>query len=369
MYDLVIIGAGVVGLGVARHFQVERRWQCLVVEKEEQFGQGISSRNSEVIHAGLYYPTGSLKARLCVEGKERLYSYLQENRLPFRRCGKYIMAPPDRAPRLEQLQEQGRINGVHDLELVEGRRIQELYEELAPYPALSSPSTGILSADALMRHLAGEFRAAGGDLAVQTTFGAMTPKGEGYDLTLTDAAGDAVTVAAQRVVNAAGLDALEVANRAGFDYHQQGYRLRPCKGSYFKVPGARGQFHHLIYPLPTPNSLGIHLRLDLQDEVRLGPNAEYLPEQTGDYTVDPALEGDFRESVRPYWPKIDGYALEPDWAGIRPHLYVGSEFHHDFHIVAEREAGCAGWVNMLGIDSPGLTAALAFGPYIEGLWT
>ena len=369
MYDLVIIGAGVVGLSIAQYFQVERHWQCLVVEKEEQFGQGISSRNSEVIHAGFYYATGSLKAGLCIEGKNRLYSYLKRNNLPFRRCGKYVLAPPDRTSELERLQTQGRINGVDDLEWVGGRQVQGLYRELAPHPALHSPSTGILSVDALMHHLAGEFRAAGGDLAVKTAFTAMTPQGEEYVLTLTSTSGEAVSLPAQRVINAAGLGALEVAGRAGFDYKERGYRLGHCKGSYFRVPGARRKFHHLIYPLPTPTSLGIHLRLDLQDEVRLGPDVEYLPDGIVDYTVDPALEREFRERVREYWPKIDGYDLEPDWAGIRPHLFVGSKRYHDFHIVDERDAGCPGWVNMMGIDSPGLTSALAFGPYINGLWT
>ena len=368
MYKLVVIGAGAVGLSVARYFQVQRRWQCLVIEQEARVGQGVSSRNSEVIHAGLYYPTGSLKARLCIAGKLLLYHYLEQSNLPFRRCGKFVVAAPGQEGELEQLQQRARRNGLTDLELVEGKELPKRCNQLAPCPALYSPTTGILSAGEWMHHLAGEFQAAGGDLALQTAFTAMTPVPGGYELTMTADAGDAVTVRAERVVNAAGLSALEVAARAGFDYQARGYRLRYCKGSYFKVPGARGLFRHLVYPLPTAPSLGIHIRLDLLDEVRLGPDAEYLAENVPDYTVDPGAAGEFRRRVRRYWPGVDDYPLEPDWAGIRPHLFIGERLHHDFYIAAENGAGCPGWVNLLGIDSPGLTAAPALGPHIERLW-
>ncbi|UCD37510.1 MAG: NAD(P)/FAD-dependent oxidoreductase [Fidelibacterota bacterium] len=368
MYDLIVIGAGAVGLSVGRYFQVERGFRCLVVEKEARIGQGISSRNSEVIHAGLYYPSNSLKALLCVEGKKLLYHYLEKNGLPFRRCGKYIVATPGQEQELQDLFEQGRANGVDDLELVTGDTLHAEYAQLAPCPALSSPSTGILSADAWMRHLAGEFQAGGGDLALQSTFCAMTPGETGYDLTMSDAAGETITIHTDRVINATGLDALNVASLAGFPYVAQEYSVRHCKGSYFKVPGARGLFHNLIYPLPTPNSLGIHIRLDLLNEVLLGPDAEYLPGYEVDYTVDPALESEFRRQVCRFWPGVKDYPLEPDWAGIRPHLFIRDEFHHDFYIKAEDEAGCPGWVNLLGIDSPGLTAAMAMGPYIDRLW-
>ena len=368
MYDLIVIGAGAVGLSVARHFQAERHWRCLVLEKEPRIGQGISSRNSEVIHAGLYYPTGSLKAHLCLEGKERLYHYLERNSLPFQRCGKYVVAPQDHLDELEQLAKQGAINGVNDLEFIGAETMQHRIAELASGPALFSPSTGILSVDHWMRHLAGEFQAAGGDLALNTVFCTMEPEGESLHLTVRDPEGDTMTVQAEKVVNASGLSALEVAESAGFGYGERGYELRFCKGSYFSVPGARGTFQQLIYPLPTPNSLGIHIRLDLLGEVRLGPDAKYLPDHVPVYTVDPSLESEFRRQVREYWPAIDRYPLEPDWAGVRPHLFVGGSFHHDFFIRSEIEAGCPGWINLLGIDSPGLTAAMAVGPYLEILW-
>lgn len=185
---------------------------------------------------------------------------------------------------------------------------------------------------------------------------------------MTEASDGQLTVSAERVIDAAGLQALEVAAKAGFDHLKRGYEIRYCKGSYFKVPEVRGHFQHLICPMPTLTSLGIHVRIDLQDEVSLGPNAEYLSDHTLDYHVSADLEQEFREHITVYWPKLAGHKLEPDWAGIRPHLYVNGEFIHDFQIIHETDAGYPGWVNLLGIYSPGLTAALAFGPAIAALW-
>ena len=369
MVQLVVIGAGIVGLAVAHYFRREHGCQTLVVERETRIGQGISSRNSEVIHAGLYYPAGSHKARLCVEGRERLYRYLHEHDLPHRKCGKYVVASRTEEDQLQRLLQQGLTNGVRDLEPVNARDLQRVYPQLAPCPAIYSPSTGILSVDTVMHQLAGEFQAAGGDLALQTTFvGLEHEPGGGYQLNMADASGDRLTLLAERVVNAAGLDALNVAQLAGFDYFQRGYTLRYCKGTYFHVPEARGIFRHLLYPLPLPNYLGIHTCLDMQDEVRLGPDARYLEDPVLDYSVDPALEDEFRGSVRTFWPEIDRYTLQADWAGIRPHLYMDDYYHDDFLIAEESNAGYPGWINLLGIDSPGLTAALAFGPYLETMF-
>ena len=368
MHDLTVIGGGVIGLAVARHFQVAAGWQCLVVEREASCGLGISARNSEVLHAGFYYPPNSLKAQLCVEGREQLVAYLQANDLPLNLCGKYVVAETDATSELERLHRQGELNGVGNLEIIEAGWLQRRYPELAPLPALHSPGTGVLSADALVHRLAGEFQAAGGDLAVKTSFVGMTNTNNHYELALEDSSGERITVSSERVVNAAGLAALEIAQVAGFDYAERGFELRYCQGSYFKVTGARGRFQQLIYPLPTANSLGIHIKLDLQQEVSLGPDARYLPELVEDYSVDPGLEAEFRRQVRPYWPAIDNYQLAADWSGLRPHIFVDGELQHDFHVLEEGPAGCPGWVNLLGIDSPGLTAALAFGPYIAQLW-
>ncbi|UCH10417.1 MAG: FAD-dependent oxidoreductase, partial [Fidelibacterota bacterium] len=192
--------------------------------------------------------------------------------------------------------------------------------------------------------------------------------GDTLQLTVADPAGDTMTIQAEKTVNATGLSALEVAEAPVFEYQKRGYEVKYCKGSYFSVPGARGNFQNLIYPLPTLNSLGIHIRLDLLGEVRLGPDAEYLPDNVPAYTVDPALETEFRRQVRRYWPAVDQYPLEPDWAGVRPHLFVENSFYHDFFILSEVESDCPGWINLLGIDSPGLTAAMAMGPYLETLW-
>ncbi|MCK4577188.1 MAG: FAD-dependent oxidoreductase, partial [Candidatus Marinimicrobia bacterium] len=310
----------------------------------------------------------SLKAKLCVPGRAQLAAYLISNNLPYRQCGKYVLAPDEQVAELEQLYRQGLTNGVNDLDLVDGDYLHRLYPELAAMPALYSSNTGILSVDSLLHQLAGEFQAHGGDLAVQTVFHSMHRNNTGYDVTLTDIEGEEITVSAAHVINAAGLGALDVARKAGFITRYKDYELRYCKGSYFKAPDARGAFKHLIYPLPTINSLGIHIRIDLQDEVRIGPDANYLATNEEDYSVDPESEQAFREYVELYWPGVAGHQLTIDWAGIRPHIFVAGEFSHDFQVNDENESGCPGWVNMLGIDSPGLTAAPAFGPHIAELW-
>lgn len=366
MYDLCVIGAGVVGLSIAHHYQTTHNVKILIVEKESQPGQGITARNSEVIHAGFYYSAGSLKANLCVDGKHRLYHYMKAKNLPHRQCGKYLVARPHQEAQLADLHAQGHKNGVDDLQIVSAKDLLSIYPDLSPCQALWSPSTGILSVDALIHQLVGEFQAADGDLAVHTRLLGAEKLGEGYRLTM-ESGGEQLEVDALRVVNAAGLGALDVAESAGFGYKQEGFELRYCKGSYFKVDGARRHFRHLVYPLPDPNSLGVHIRIDLQDEVSLGPNAEYLAENEVDYRVNPALEADFREHVRLYWPAVDKYAVHPDWAGIRPHIFVKGKLQHDFHILDETQSGYPGWINLFGIDSPGLTSALAFGPYLEDM--
>ena len=369
MYNLVIIGAGAVGLALGHYFQIQRRWNCLIIDQELSYGRGISSRNSEVLHAGIYYPSGSLKAQLCLQGAELLYHYLDSNGLPHKRCGKYILAAADAEERLQQLHDQGLANGVQELHLLDAGDVQKIYPQLAPLAALHSPNTGVLSADSLMHHLVGEFQAAGGDLALSTAFGGLERRAGHFELNLVDvSSGETNALAAERVINSAGLGALEVARLAGFGYDDAGFELRLCKGSYFSVPGARGQFDHLIYPLPTDAGLGIHLRVDLQGELRLGPDTEYLPGSAPHYGVDGARAAEFKSAVAQYWPGIADFAVEPDWAGVRPHLFIKGEHHHDFFIRNESDEGADGWINLFGIDAPGLTAAMAFGPHIASLW-
>lgn len=364
----MIIGAGVVGLAIARYFSVELGWSCLIVEREDRFGLGVSSRNSEVIHSGLYYPPGSLKAQLCVDGNDRLYHYLERNSLPYRKCGKYILAAEGAESALDDLYDQGIANGVADLERLPPGGVQAVYAELSAGASLYCPGTGILSADALMTHLAGEYQANGGDLALQTTFEGMRSGKDHFLLDLRGADGEKVDIQTERVINSAGLQSFDLARLAGFDYTAAGYELRLCKGSYFSVQGARGMFEQLIYPLPSEVGLGIHLRLDLQGELRLGPDTEYLTGDTPEYTVDEKRKGLFLEAVAAYWPGIAERPIVPDWAGVRPHIYQNGQHHKDFIIRAESDSGYPNWINMLGIDSPGLTAALAFGPTIAQLW-
>lgn len=368
MYDLLVIGGGAVGLAIAQYFQIEHGWQCLLVEKQGQVGQGISSRNSEVLHAGIYYTPGSLKARLCVDGYHRLVKYLKSYDLPHNICGKYIVADPADYADLELLHDQGLANGVEGLELVDSNVVPSLCQGFAALPALFSPLTGIFSVDAYIKRMAADFVAAGGDLATHTAFGALEQTADHYLIALNDANGEQTTIETQRVVNSAGLGALGVADEAGFDYSSKGYELRYCKGSYFKVEGARGKVPVLVYPLPTTKSLGIHLKVDIQGEVHVGPNALYMADNVEDYRVDPDLEAVFRSEVELYWPGLADYPLSADWAGIRPHIFVDGQLQHDFHIIHEVEAGCPRWINLLGMDSPGLTASLAVGPYVGGLF-
>jgi L-2-hydroxyglutarate oxidase LhgO len=367
MYDLLVIGGGAIGLAVARYFQIEQGWQCLLVEKEGQVGQGISARNSEVLHAGFYYPTGSLKASLCVDGHQRLVNYVRANDLPHNLCGKYIVAEPADYPNLELLLDQGLENGVDTLKLVDSDVLPAVCNKLAPLPALFSPETGVFSAAAYMHRMAADFVAAGGDLATHTSFGTMEQIRDHYLVVLNDEQGEETTIETRRAVNSAGLGALDIADGAGFDYTARGYRLRYCKGSYFKVEGARTAIPTLVYPLPTSNSLGIHIKIDMQDEVHIGPNAQYMAENVEDYRVDPGLEAEYRREAELYWPSLTDSELTADWAGIRPHIYIDGQLHHDFHIIHETEAGCPGWINLLGMDSPGLTASMAVGPYIGEL--
>jgi L-2-hydroxyglutarate oxidase LhgO len=363
---LTVVGAGVVGLAVAARL-APRHPGLVLLERRPQPGTETSSRNSEVVHAGMYYPTGSLKARLCVEGNRRIHELGERGHVPFRAIGKIIVAGgPDEMPALEALLARGRANGV-ELSLLSAEQARGLEPNVRVAAALLSPRTGIVSAHGLMHHFLGAARSA--EAIVQTRTDLMAVERRASDYRLTVRTGDGVeSFTSERVVNAAGLEADTVAALAGIDVDAAGYRLHYCKGSYFSIAPARARLvSRLVYPLPGTVSLGTHAVIGLDGRLRFGPDVEYLPGRTLDYAVDPGRRPAFGEAVRRMMPDVRDEELEPDIAGIRPKLQGPGDSFRDFVIAEESGRGLPGFVDLIGIDSPGLTAAPAIAERVAEL--
>ncbi|KQV87433.1 NAD(P)/FAD-dependent oxidoreductase [Pelomonas sp. Root1237] len=346
--DIAVIGAGVVGLAIARELALRGR-EVVVIEAAGAIGTGISSRNSEVIHAGLYYPTGSLKARLCVRGKMLLYDYCAARGIAHSRCGKLVVATrAEDLPRLEQIAEAGVANGVDDLRLLRRTETLALEPALNAAGALLSPSSGIVDSHGLMTALLADAENAGATLALASAVTGGAREGDGWRLLVED-----FELGARCVINAAGLFAAQVAESLGTPVPP----LRFARGHYFSLAG-RAPFSHLIYPLPVDGGLGVHLTLDLGGQARFGPDVQWLTERAParlDYAVDPALAPAFEAEVRGYWPGLPAGALQPAYSGIRPKLSGPGEAAADFRI----DTATPGLVQLFGIESPGLTASLA----------
>jgi len=360
--DAIVIGAGVVGLAVARSLAAAGR-EVVLLEAANAIGTVTSSRNSEVIHAGLYYPTGSMKARLCVEGRDRLYAYCDERGVAHRRCGKLIVATHDgQLAGLRALQAQAHANGVDDVRWLSAEEARAMEPQLQCVAALHSPSTGIVDSHGLMLALQGDAESRGAMLALESPVlaGRVTPAGIELDV------GGAVpmTVLARTVANCAGLDAPRVAACIAGLGLRHVPRAHFSKGSYFSLAG-RAPFSHLVYPMHEGAWLGVHLTLDLGGQARFGPDAEWLPDDTRsdriDYRVDPRRGDAFYEAVRRYWPALPDGALQPAYAGVRPKIHGPGEPAPDFGIQGPAVHGVPGLVNLFGIESPGLTSALAIG--------
>ena len=366
--DCVVIGAGVVGLATARALALAGR-EVLILEAGRRFGMGISSRSSEVVHAGLYYAPGSLKARLCVRGRALLYDYCAARGIAHRRCGKLVVATrAGQEEALGALAQRGHANGVDDLRLLSAGAAQRLEPSLACTAALLSPSTGIVDSHALMLTLLGDAENAGALLAVDTPVaGGAVCRADGTILLETGGAAP-LRLAAATVVNAAGLGATAVAAALRGLPPAAQPAMRMAKGSYFRL-AARAPFAHLVYPLPEPGGLGVHLTLDLAGQVRFGPDVEWLPAAAPepDYRVEPARAARFYAEIRRYWPDLPDGALAPDYAGVRPKLGDPDEPPTDFRINGPAQHGVAGLVNLFGIESPGLTSALAIGEHVAAL--
>lgn len=359
--DAVVVGAGAVGLAVARALAQAGR-EVLILESENAFGTGTSSRNSEVIHAGIYYPTGSLRAQLCVRGKALLYDFCASHGVDHRRCGKLIVATSaDELPALDRLLATAHTNGVTDLQRLSAAEAQALEPALQCAGALLSPSTGIVDSHGLMLALLGDAEAAGASLALcaPVTGGRVTAQGIELDV----GGDEPMQLCARTVVNSAGLQAPALARQlAGLDAAHVP-RDHLAKGCYFSLPG-RAPFSRLIYPAPGQSShLGVHLTLDLGGQARFGPSFEWVP--TLDYTVDPGGADHFYAEVRRYWPALPDGVLQPAYAGIRPKITGPGEAAADFRIDGPTVHGVPGLVNLFGIESPGLTACMAIAELVH----
>ncbi len=358
--ECCVIGAGVVGLAVARQLAMSGR-EVLVLEREPAVGSGVSSRNSEVIHAGIYYPEGSLKARMCVHGKHLLYDFCDSHGVAYSRCEKLIVGCDDsEAQALRAIHARGLGNGVSDLRLITQAEARALEPAVRCEAAILSPSTGIIDSHGLMLALQGDLEDRGGMIAFNTDVTAGTINGQGFEIETT--AGDRLHC--RILVNASSLNAPTLAMRiSGLPAHTipKAYYSR---GRYFRCV-RNPPITRLIYPVPVAAWLGIHLTLDLTGQCRFGPDTQWVDEP--DYLVDPAAAGDFYEAIRRYWPDLEDGMLVPDYAGVRPKIYGPGEDPSDFVISGPQAHGVPGLVNLFGIESPGLTSCLAIAEYTAGL--
>ncbi|MBW2541114.1 MAG: NAD(P)/FAD-dependent oxidoreductase [Deltaproteobacteria bacterium] len=356
--DVVVVGAGVVGLATAAALARCGR-SVIIAERNTAIAQETSTRNSEVIHAGIYYPADSLKATLCVAGRELLYARCAERAIPHRKTGKFIVATEaSEIAALEALRARGSANGVPGLEIVGPEDVRRSEPDVHCEAALFSPETGIVDAHALAVSFLAEAESLGAMLALCVDVIAIERSPSGYRLRTRDASGTVSEIECAAVVNAAGLGSEAVAERAGFDVEARGYRLHLCKGDYFALaPSCKLRLSTLIYPVPSDVGLGIHITPDLAGRVRLGPDTEYVDAVR--YEVDEGKRSAFARAVRRYLPALEDASLTPDFAGVRPKLAGPGESFRDFAIVEESDAGFPAFVNLIGIESPGLTASPA----------
>ena len=358
--DALIVGAGVVGLAIARAL-AQQGQSVIVLEKNEGIGMETSSRNSEVIHAGLYYPTGSWKAKLCVEGKKALYEFCTSHHVPYRRCGKLIVATrDDEMDAIEAIRQKGLANGVDDLIWLSADEARAKEPALSCVGALYSPSTGILDSHAYMLALQGDLEAAGGSIAFKTGFVSARVVSDGFEI---QADGD-VTLTATHLINAAGLHASRVAETIEGLVEDFIPPTLYAKGNYFSL-NKRAPFTHLIYPAPHTHGLGVHLTLDMAGAAKFGPDVEWVDQL--DYEVDPQRGDSFYAAIRTYWPDLPDGALQASYSGIRPKICGPHDPAADFRMDGQAVHGLRGLVNLFGIESPGLTSSLAIADRVRDL--
>lgn len=364
--DIIIIGAGVIGLAIAACVSRKDR-NVIVVEKNPTFGQEASSRNSEIIHSGIYYPPNSLKAKLCVEGRHLLYQFCEEQDIPYKRSGKLIVATNDKeAKELEALIDRGKKNAVENLSLLAKEQIKKIEPNIRAICAIHSPSTGIVDTHQFMKRLQYLAKDRKVIFAYNCEVIGIEEKTGGYQVDIRDADGEKLTLFTRILINSAGLNSERIARMAGMDIKKSGYELHYSKGEYFRVKANKSKLvNRLIYPTPKETFLGIHTVADIQGEMKLGPNAFYVEEI--DYDVDPTHKYEFYESTKRFLPFIELDDLSPDVAGIRAKLQAPGEPVADFVISHEEEKGFPGLINIIGIESPGFTASLAIANYVGSM--
>ena len=365
--DIAIIGAGVIGLAIAA--QVARKDVAVyLLEENESFGKETSSRNSGVIHAGIYYPEGSLKAKACVEGNALLYEICQRYEIGCRKIGKLIVATTaDEVEELETLLERGMKNGVKGLEMLPRTKVKEMEPSVSAMAAIFSPSTGIIDSYALMKFLLYQAEEEGAKVAYRTKVVGIERLSDGYEV-MVENGGGSFPFKTEVIINCAGLNSDKMAQLAGINVNEAGYKLFYCKGEYFSVGNNKNRLiKRLIYPTPEPNikGAGIHAGFDLEGRMRLGPSARYV--EGIDYRVDESQKWFFYHSAKRFLPFIEYEDLEPEMAGIRPKLQGPGEDFRDFVISHEHHKGLPGFINLIGIESPGLTGSPAIAEYVGSI--
>lgn len=370
-FDILIIGAGVVGLAIAAELSKKHK-EIVVLERHNSFGQETSSRNSEVIHAGIYYPKDSLKAKLCVEGRKLLYEICQQNNIPHKKIGKLIVASEkEEIPALEELFQRGKGNGVENLRLIDAADLKKMEPNVNGVAALYSPSTGIIDSHRLMQYFSDIAQDNGAVVSYNSEVVGIKKNASGYEILVKNDR-ETISLNVKVVINSAGLDSDSIAEMAGIDIERSNYRLHYCKGQYFRVNGSKSHLiKKLIYPVPKPKSagLGVHATLDLSGSLRLGPDEKYLKNRTKNYSVDDSQRNNFSLAANRLLPFIDKDDFSSDTAGIRPKLQGEGDDFRDFVIQEETEKGLAGFINLIGIESPGLTASPAIAKFVKEMIT
>jgi L-2-hydroxyglutarate oxidase LhgO len=359
--ECIVIGAGVVGLAIARFLALSGR-DVLIIEQSDSIGTGTSSRNSEVIHAGLYYPAGSLKARLCVQGKHWLYDYCAQRGIAHRRLGKLIVACDESEhPVLTSIAQKATANGVTDLQWLNAREARALEPQLVCTAALLSPSTGIIDSHALMLAYQGDAHNAGAQTVYRCSMLVARVLADG-GFKVSFGGPDPMTLTCDWLINSGGLHAVDLAHKIEGLAAEHIPRAFLCKGSYFNLQG-KAAFDHLIYPVPQAAGLGVHLTLDLGGQAKFGPDTEWVQQEN--YDVDLSRSDGFYAAVRRYWPDLKDGALEPGYSGIRPKISGPGEPATDFVLSGPAEHGIPGLMNLFGIESPGLTASSAIAQEVQ----
>jgi L-2-hydroxyglutarate oxidase LhgO len=366
--EITIIGAGVVGLAIAEKLSAGYG-NIFVVERHNTFGQETSSRNSEVIHAGIYYPENSLKARLCLQGKRMLYDYCVKFSVPHRNCGKLIVATSEiELTQIEEIRKTALTNGVDDLLVLDRRQIAELEPNIFAMKALFSPSTGIIDSHSLMKQYETNSINNGVQIAYCSEVISIRPIDRGYEITLRDADKNNYSFTTSVVVNSAGLGSDKIAEMVGIK--DDSLEIHFCKGEYFRIkPPKNRLINRLIYPVPHPNmeGIGIHVTIDMGGGVKLGPDVTYLDSNVYDYKLTASKQEDFFRSAKKFLPFLEYDDISPEMAGIRPKIQKPGDPQKDFYIMEESKRGYPGFINLIGMESPALTASLSIAEYVSGL--